>query len=114
MLRTTDLQIGIHTGKIMGGLIGQNFVRYDIFGQDVLIASKIMEDGPFGTIRMSETTHNLIMRNQFIYDTFDFQPSTDVTLQTMAIPTYTCEQIFVGLESESDFSDDPDQESDSS
>jgi len=38
LIRDIDLQIGIHTGKILGGLIGQSFVRYDIFGQDVLIA----------------------------------------------------------------------------
>jgi class 3 adenylate cyclase len=31
-LKDIDLQIGIHTGKILGGLIGKNFVRYDIFG----------------------------------------------------------------------------------
>jgi len=27
-----EMRIGIHTGKIVGGLIGKNHVRYDIFG----------------------------------------------------------------------------------
>jgi hypothetical protein len=31
-LKEFDLQIGIHSGKILGGLIGQNYVRYDVFG----------------------------------------------------------------------------------
>lgn len=79
-LKDIDLQIGIHTGKILGGLIGKNFVRYDIFGQDVHLTKKIMEDTPSGTIRMSETTHNMLFLNQFIYITFDFQPYTDVVI----------------------------------
>jgi hypothetical protein len=39
-----------------------------------------MEDTPSGTIRMSETTHNMLFLNQFIYITFDFQPYTDVVI----------------------------------
>jgi class 3 adenylate cyclase len=35
IIRNSNLKIGIHTGKIVGALIGQNFVRYDIFGSDV-------------------------------------------------------------------------------
>lgn len=62
---------------------------------------------------MSETTHNIVKHNQFIYDTFDFQQDKDVTIYHKAIPTYTCEQIFVGIESDSDFSDDLEQDSDS-
>jgi hypothetical protein len=112
-LKTLDLQVGIHTGKILGGLIGQNYVRYDIFGPDVLTAFKVMEESPSGMIRVSETTHNMIKHNQFIYDTFDFQQDKDITIYHKAIPTYTCEQIFVGIESDSDFSDDPERDSDS-
>jgi class 3 adenylate cyclase len=71
-LKKFDLQIGIHTGKILGGLIGQNYIRYDIFGEDVFTTFKIMADGPSGFIRMSEKTHNLIQLNQFIVDTLEF------------------------------------------
>lgn len=31
-LRSLDMRIGIHTGKIVGGIIGTKVVRYDIFG----------------------------------------------------------------------------------
>jgi class 3 adenylate cyclase len=27
-----DMRIGIHTGKIIGGIIGTSIVRYDIYG----------------------------------------------------------------------------------
>ena len=31
-LSKLDMRIGIHTGKIVGGIIGAKVVRYDIFG----------------------------------------------------------------------------------
>jgi class 3 adenylate cyclase len=31
-LSSLDMRIGIHTGKIVGGIIGTKVVRYDIFG----------------------------------------------------------------------------------
>ena len=31
-LQSLDMRIGIHTGKIVGGVIGSKLVRYDIFG----------------------------------------------------------------------------------
>ena len=30
-----DMRIGVHTGKIIGGIIGTSIVRYDIYGPDV-------------------------------------------------------------------------------
>ena len=36
-----ELRIGIHTGKVFAGIIGSRVVRYDIFGEGVLIANKI-------------------------------------------------------------------------
>jgi class 3 adenylate cyclase len=44
-LKALDMRIGIHTGKIVGGIIGTKVVRYDIFGQDVLIANKMESNG---------------------------------------------------------------------
>lgn len=29
------MRIGVHTGKIIGGIIGTSIVRYDIYGKDV-------------------------------------------------------------------------------
>ena len=44
-LKTLDMRIGIHTGKIVGGIIGSKVVRYDIFGNNVLIANKMESNG---------------------------------------------------------------------
>lgn len=43
-----DMRIGIHTGTIIGGIIGTEVVRYDIYGPDVMIANKFEEFGIIG------------------------------------------------------------------
>lgn len=38
---SVNMRIGIHLGeKVLGGIIGTNILRYDIFGKDVSIANK--------------------------------------------------------------------------
>lgn len=39
------MRIGVHTGSILGGIIGTKIVRYDIYGKDVLIANKMESTG---------------------------------------------------------------------
>lgn len=39
--KNLKLRIGIHTGKVIAGIIGSKVVRYDIFGEGVLITNKI-------------------------------------------------------------------------
>ena len=50
------MRIGIHTGKIIGGIIGTKLVRYDIFGKDVQIAKKMETNGFDGAVCISEQT----------------------------------------------------------
>ena len=54
------MRIGIHTGQIYGGIIGTDIVRYDIYGQDVLIANKMESNGVEGRVMISENTRSLI------------------------------------------------------
>ncbi len=39
------MRIGIHTGSFIGGVIGTDIVRYDIYGKDVVIANKMESTG---------------------------------------------------------------------
>jgi class 3 adenylate cyclase len=43
--KTLDMRIGVHTGKVVAGIIGSKVVRYDIFGEGVLIANKMEQSG---------------------------------------------------------------------
>ena len=55
-----DMRIGIHTGKVIAGILGSSVVRYDIFGTDVLIANKMESNGKPGNINISEATKSLL------------------------------------------------------
>jgi class 3 adenylate cyclase len=54
------MRIGIHTGKIMGGVIGTNIIRFDIYGEDAKIANKMESSGEKGKINISEDTKVLL------------------------------------------------------
>merc|ERR1712096_235924 len=63
-----NMRIGIHFGSIIGGIIGTDIVRYDIYGDDVLIANKMESSGTKGRIQVSEAVKNLLEKDkQCIY-----------------------------------------------
>ncbi|KAL4487196.1 hypothetical protein ABPG72_017915 [Tetrahymena utriculariae] len=70
--RSVNMRIGIHLGeKILGGIIGTNIVRYDIFGKDVVIANKMESNGQLGRINISEDTKKFLENhypNQYKYE----------------------------------------------
>ena len=45
---------------MIGGIIGTDIVRYDIYGKDVLIANKMESNGELGHVVVSSATKNLI------------------------------------------------------
>ena len=40
-----NMRIGIHTGVVIGGIIGTEVVRYDIYGADNMIANDMESNG---------------------------------------------------------------------
>jgi class 3 adenylate cyclase len=79
-LKDLNMRIGVHTGKIVAGIIGTKIVRYDIFGSDVLIANKMESNGKHGHVVTSEATKNLLEH----YDKLDFKPLGQVDLETVS------------------------------
>lgn len=73
------MRIGIHTGKFLGGILGTNIVRYDIFGEDVVIANKVESNGVAGRISVSEATKTLLENNY--KDEFKFETHTMFTVK---------------------------------
>jgi len=51
-----QIRIGIHTGKVMAGVVGRDRMQFDVFGDDVNIASRFESSGEAGRINVSETT----------------------------------------------------------
>lgn len=55
-----DLRIGIHTGKVIAGVIGHKKLSYDIWGDTVNVASRMESSGEPGKVNISENTYELV------------------------------------------------------
>jgi class 3 adenylate cyclase/CheY-like chemotaxis protein len=54
------LRLGIHTGDVVAGVVGKIKFAYDIWGDAVNIASRIVEAGEKDKVNVSEKTYQLI------------------------------------------------------
>ncbi|MFO7924940.1 MAG: adenylate/guanylate cyclase domain-containing protein [Bacteroidales bacterium] len=55
-----DLRIGIHTGPVIAGVVGQKKLSYDIWGDSVNTASRMESSGESGKINISGSTYEYI------------------------------------------------------
>lgn len=72
------MRIGVHTGNIIGGILGTGLTRYDLFGKDVVIANKMESNGQPGRILISESTKTKL--EEYFKNEFIFTYNKDVTL----------------------------------
>ncbi|KAL7049608.1 hypothetical protein ACKWTF_003787 [Chironomus riparius] len=66
-----DMRIGIHSGSIIGGVMGSNKWQYDIWSKDVVIANKIESTGVSGKIHITHKTLALL------HGEYAVEPGTD-------------------------------------
>lgn len=62
-----EARLGIHTGPIVAGVVGEKKYAYDIWGETVNIASRIETGGEPGRVNISDATYKLI-RDKFQCD----------------------------------------------
>ncbi len=55
-----DLRIGIHTGSVIAGVVGQKKLSYDIWGDTVNVASRMESSGEPGKVNVSGQTYEHI------------------------------------------------------
>jgi adenylate cyclase len=55
-----DLRIGIHTGSVIAGVVGQKKFSYDIWGDTVNTASRMESSGKIGRVNISASTYELV------------------------------------------------------
>ncbi|MBE7411851.1 MAG: cache domain-containing protein [Leptospiraceae bacterium] len=55
-----ELRIGIHSGPVIAGVVGEKKFNYDVWGDTVNMASRMESSGATGEINISSTTHNLV------------------------------------------------------
>jgi len=59
-LKFWDIRIGIHTGTVVAGVVGQKKLSYDIWGDTVNTASRMESSGEAGKINISGTTFEFV------------------------------------------------------
>lgn len=87
------MRIGVHTGKIIGGVIGTGIVRYDMYGQDVLIANKIESSGKSDAVHISEAT-KLMIDKSANKRRYEFDADDDIVVKSLGktVKTYFVEK----------------------
>ena len=59
-LRSWDIRIGISSGPVIAGVVGQKKYTYDVWGDTVVMASRMEASGKIDKINISQSTYELI------------------------------------------------------
>jgi len=62
-----QVRIGIHTGRVMGGVVGRERMQFDVFGDTVNIASRLESSGQQGKVNISHDTYKLVA-DRFVFE----------------------------------------------
>ena len=60
------IRIGIHSGRVVGGIVGVRKYIYDVFGDTINTTSRMESSSEPMQINISETTYNLV-KNDFSF-----------------------------------------------
>jgi len=63
-----NLRVGLHTGPVMAGVVGRRKFSYDIWGDAVNVAARMVSAGEAGRINVSDSVFNRAK------SVFDFEP----------------------------------------
>ena len=77
------IRIGVHTGDIICGVIGTSFMRFDIWGTNVIISNQIADRSRIGGITVSEDTKELLQSR--LRSGFKFEEGKEVTVASIEV-----------------------------
>ncbi|XP_056634716.1 adenylate cyclase type 2-like isoform X1 [Diorhabda sublineata] len=64
-----NMRIGVHSGRIISGIIGSVKYQFDIWSKDVDIANKMESEGQAGMVHITNKTKDLLKKNYLIEPT---------------------------------------------
>ncbi|KAM9316364.1 adenylate cyclase type 3 [Gastrophryne carolinensis] len=81
-----DMRVGVHSGTVIGGVLGQKRWQYDVWSTDVTLANKMEAGGIPGRVHISQSTYDCLKGE------FDVEPGEGGTrcdyLREKGITTY--------------------------
>ncbi|OXU30600.1 hypothetical protein TSAR_007812 [Trichomalopsis sarcophagae] len=81
-----DMRVGIHTGAVLAGVLGQRQWQFDVYSKDVELANKMESSGRAGRVHISNVTLS------FLSGEFEVEPAygeqREEALQKAGITTY--------------------------
>lgn len=88
---TVDMRVGVHTGAVLAGVLGQRQWQFDVYSKDVELANRMESSGLPGRVHISNSTL------RFLNDEFEVSEadgeSREETLRMANIKTYFIERV---------------------
>ena len=79
-----SVRVGIHSGKIIAGFIGSKVIKYDIFGENVLVANKTKSNAAKNKVTISSATRSLLETSSRALKMWTFQFHGDIRVKEIA------------------------------
>lgn len=76
-----SVRIGINSGPVLAGIIGQHRIAFDLWGETVNLASRMESHGMAGRIQVSSSTYELL------HDEFTFDPGRTIEVKGTGMTT---------------------------